>query len=233
MKTGIIQSNFIPWRGYFDFIDDVELFIYHDDLQFTKSDWRNRNKIKTDKGLIWLTVPVYYNNVGQLICETRIDYSHKWIQKHKNQIAHNYHKSPFYRTYADDFFAIVNKGYETLSELNVNINNWIIEQLEITTEIRMSSEFNAVGSKTDRLIDILQKAGATSYVSGPAAKNYLEVAKFKDACIGLEYKVYEYNQYRQLHGCFEPNVSVLDLLFNCGKDSRRYLKSLKANEEVI
>jgi hypothetical protein len=234
MKVGIIQSNYIPWRGYFDFIDDVDLFIFYDDVQYTKNDWRNRNKIKTSNGLIWLTVPVLFKlTEGTLIQDAKIDYRTDWIRKHMDSIRFSYCKSGFYKSYSEEFFELLNRRFETISELNVNICRWVMEKLDIATELKMSSEFHAVGSKTDRLIDIIKKAGATSYLSGPAAKNYLEVEKFKEAGIGLEYKTYEYLEYPQLHGKFEPSISMLDLLFNCGKDSRKYLKSIKPNEKVI
>lgn len=233
MKVGIIQSCFVPWRGYFDFIDDVDLFIYHDDLQYTKNDWRNRNKIKTQNGLEWITVPVNYKTVSQLICETKIDYSQKWQKKMKNKIVAAYSKAPYFKKYADAFFELLFEHYENISELNVNINKWILTILNIKTKINMSREFSPVGSKTDRLIDILKKVGATVYLSGPSAKNYLEEEKFKSAGIDLEYKAYEYKEYPQLYGKFEPNVTVLDLLFNCGDNSRDFLKSLKPNERVV
>ena len=235
MRVGIIQSNYIPWRGYFDFIDDVDLFIYLDDVQYTSRDWRNRNKIKTSHGIIWLTVPVIFsrNYIAIKIEDAKIDYSQKWVKKHTNSLRHGYSKAPYFKQYAAEFFEILNKGFETISELNVYINRWIMQKLDIKTEARMSSEFMAVGPKTDRLIDILRKVGATSYLSGPAAKSYIEVNKFRDAGISLEYKVYEYPEYPQLYGKFEPSVTVLDLLFNCGNESRKYLKSFKPNEKVI
>lgn len=234
MKVGIIQSNYIPWRGYFDFIDDVDLFMFYDDVQYTKNDWRNRNKIKMANGLIWLTVPVLFKlSEGILIQDAKIDYRTDWVRKHMDSIRFSYCKSGFYRSYSEEFFYLLSKRFETISELNVNICKWIMKKLDITPEIKMSSAYHASGSRTDRLIDILKKAGATSYLSGPAAKNYLEVEKFKEAGIWLEYKTYEYLEYPQLHGKFEPSVSILDLLFNCGKDSRKYLKSIKPNEKVI
>ena len=234
MKVGIIQSNYIPWRGYFDFIDDVDLFIFYDDVQYSKRSWRNRNRIKIPNGLIWLTVPVLINpNEGTLIQNVKINYRLDWIKKHMDSIKFSYGRAPFFKMYSEDFFDILNQKFETISELNLNINKWIIEKFDIDTKIKMSSEFNGVGSKTDRLIDILTKARATSYLSGPAAKDYLEIEKFKKAGIDLEYKVYEYYEYPQRYGKFEPNVSVLDLLFNCGEDSKDYLKSLKPNEKVI
>lgn len=234
MRVGIIQSNYIPWRGYFDFIDDVDLFIFYDDVQYTKNDWRNRNKIKTANGLIWLTVPALFKLAeNTLIEDVKIDYKKDWVKKHIDSVRFSYSKSPYFKAYADEFFNILNKRFDTISGLNINVITWIMSELDIKTNIKMSSEFNAGGTKTDRLIDILKKAGATSYLSGPSAKSYLEVDKFREAGIVLEYKVYEYEEYPQLYGRFEPSVTVIDLLLNCGKDSRKYLKSLRPNEKVV
>lgn len=234
MRVGVIQSCYIPWRGYFDFIDDVDLFIFYDDVQYTKHDWRNRNKIKTANGLIWLSVPVLCRlNDNIQIQNAKIDYKSNWVKKHIDSIRFSYCKTPYFKTFSEEFFDILNKRHETISSLNINIIKWIAQKLNIKTEMKMSTEFDPVGVKTDRLIDILKKASATSYLSGPAAKNYLDVGKFKNAGIGLEFKGYEYAEYPQLHGPFEPHVSVLDLLFNCGPDSRKYLKSLKSNEKVL
>ena len=233
MRVGITQSNYIPWRGYYDFINDVDLFISYDDVQYTQRDWRNRNRIKTPNGLQWLIVPVRHYKRTQRICDTLIDYSQPWQRKHINTIKTNYHKAPFYHLYADEFFTIIEQRHETISELNIALSRWIMEKLSITTPLKISSEFNPVGSKTDRLIDILQKANATTYLSGPKAKDYLEPEKFVSAGIQLEYKSYKYKDYPQLWGPFEPAVSVLDLLFNCGENSREYLKSLSENEEYI
>lgn len=234
MRVGIIQSNYIPWRGYFDFIDDVDLFIYLDDVQYTARDWRNRNRIKTINGLIWLTVPVFFSRKNNLAIEdVQIDYSQKWVEKHMSSIRHAYSKAKHYGRYAEMFFDILRQKYASISELNRNINNWVMAELHIKTRTKMSSDFRPIGSKTDRLLDLLNKAGATSYLSGPSAKEYLDADKFATAGIGLNYKVYEYPEYPQLYGGFEPHVSVLDLLFNCGPDSRKYLKSLKSNEKAL
>lgn len=233
MRVGIIQSNYIPWRGYFDFIDEVDLFIFHDDLQYTKNDWRNRNKIKTDQGTIWLTVSVYNKSSSQLICDTAIDYSHGWNQKHINQLQQWYIKAPYFSEYRNEVFDILKHRFSTISDLNSTLCKWIMGKLDMKTPILLSSEFQPQGKKTERVMDILKKVGATTYLSGPAAKGYLEEDKFKHAGIDLEYKVYEYPEYPQLYGKFEPQVSVLDLIFNCGKESRKYLKSLKPNEKVI
>lgn len=231
MRVGIIQSNYIPWRGYFDFIDDVDLFIYLDDVQYTDRDWRNRNRIKTSNGLIWLTVPVLFSRKNHLAVEdVPIDYSQKWVEKHINSIRHAYSKANHYYQYSELFFDILRNKCASISELNRNINHWIMDELQIKTPTKMSSDFRPTGSRTDRLLDLLKKAGGTSYLSGPSAKNYLETDKFTTAGISLHYKTYDYPEYPQLYGRFEPQVSVLDLLFNNGPDSRKYLKSLKPNE---
>lgn len=231
MKVGIIQSNYIPWRGYFDFIDDVDLFVLYDDVQYSKGDWRNRNKIKTPHELMWLSVPVKYRKLSQRINDTPIDYSQPWQRKHTNAVKTNYHKAPYYHLYADEFFAIIEQRFETISDLNIMLSRWVMEKLSITTPLRMSSEFSPVGSKTDRLIDILKKVNANTYLSGPKAKDYLETEKFVAVEIQLEYKSYQYRDYPQLWGPFEPAVTILDLLFNCGEYSREYLKSLRENEK--
>lgn len=233
MKVGIIQSNYIPWRGYFDLIDDVDLFIFYDDVQYTKNDWRNRNRIKTANGLIWLTIPVLFKlSEKTSIQDAKIDYKKHWLRKHEDSILFSYAKAPFFKDYAEDLFSILNKKYVTISELNITLIKWIMQKININTEIKMSSEFRSTGIKTARLINILKQAGATSYLSGPSAKAYLDAKMFRTAGIDLEYKGYEYIEYPQLYGKFEPQVSIIDLLFNCGENSIEYLKSLSPNEKV-
>jgi hypothetical protein len=229
MIVGIIQPNYLPWRGYFDIIDDVDIFIFYDDIQYTKNDWRNRNKIKTSNGTGWITVPVNHKHLSQLICNTSIDYSQNWINKHTNLFNQWYKKAQYFDMYIDEILKILMMKHPTISELNITLSRWIIKQLNIKTKLYLSSEFNVHGSKTDRLIRLLKKVNATSYLSGPAAKQYIDENLFRDADIGLLYKLYEYTNYPQLHGTFEPNVSTIDLLFNCGPESRNYLKSRQSN----
>jgi hypothetical protein len=233
MKVGIIQSNYIPWKGYFDFIDDVDLFVLFDDVQYTNRDWRNRNKIKTREGMSWLTVPVKNRHAVQTIQETEIDYSEPWQENHLNKIKENYLKAPHYGTFIQNFFDLISKKYGSISELNISLIKWLMKELNINTPLIMSSELNPVGNKTDRLIDILKKVNANMYLSGPAASGYLEVEKFKKEGIGLEYKSYSYTEYGQLFGVFEHGVTILDLIFNCGSDVRMYFKSLEPNKEVF
>jgi len=233
VKVGIIQSNYLPWRGYFDFIDEVDLFIFHDDLQYTKNDWRNRNKIKTDAGTPWITVSVTYKNTTQLICNTSIDYSTRWNKKHINQFKQWYSNAPFFAAYSTELFEILQRPFETISSLNITLCFWIMEKLDIKTPTRLSWEFAPQKNKTERLIDLLKKVHATSYLSGPAAKNYLDEDLFIQNRISLEYKSYDYAPYSQLWGDFIGEVTVLDLLFNMGPSAKNHLKSLTQNEIAV
>ena len=233
MKVGVIQSCYLPWRGSFDFIDSVDLFIIHDDIQMTKQDWRNRNKIKTPDGVKWITVPCIHGPVSQLIQDTRVDYGQKWQNKHINLLTQSYGKAPFFKEYAPEIFATLKVRYDSISALNVALTKLINRFLEIRTPIRMSSEFQLSGTKTARLIELMTKLQADCYVSGPAAKDYIQNELFAEKGIRLEYKSYDYPEYPQLYGAFEPAVSVLDLLFNAGPEARKYLKSRQPNECAV
>jgi hypothetical protein len=225
MKVGMIQSNYIPWRGYFDFIDDVDLFLFYDDVQYTHRDWRNRNRIKTRNGPVWLSVPVVHNS-ETLIQDARIDYQNRWVEKHLRTLRFEYRASAHLANYIDEFSDILQSRPATISGLNVAICRWVMGKLGIRTETRMSSEFCVSGDKFVRPLTILKRIGATSYLSGPSAKPYTDPRAFAEAGVRLEYKTYTYSEYPQLHGPFEPNLTVLDLLFNCGEASRNHLKSL-------
>lgn len=231
MKVGIIQSNYLPWRGYFDFIDSVDLFVILDDVQFTARDWRNRNRIKTHNGLQWLTVPVHYRrHEAQRICETAIDHSRNWQRDHFQSVALNYARAP----HVLEVLAILHAAFDakpaTISELNVALMTSLCGYLRITTPLRFSAEFGANGVKTERLIAILQSVGATTYVSGPGAKAYLDESQFRQAGIRLEWKTYSYPDYPQLWGPFEGAVSVIDLIANCGPEARLLLKAQASND---
>ena len=225
MKVGILQSNFLPWRGYFDFIRETDLFIIHDDLQYTKGDWRNRNRIKTPRGLAWITVPVHYHHTSQLIEETSIDDSTPWVKKMLNRISESYRQAPCFEPYFSELADVLNRPAESISELNLRLIHWICSRLEIDTPIKLSREYHPEGTKTQRLIGILQQANASTYLSGPAAKVYLIPELFERAGIQLQYKQYEYPKYDQLYPPFESRVSVIDLLFMKGREAITYMEN--------
>ena len=225
MRVGVIQSNYLPWRGYFDFIDDVDLFVFHDDVQFTKGDWRNRNRLKTADGTRWMTVPVHYDRTAQRICDTTIDYSRHWQRDHRNAITASLTHAPFLA----DVLALLQPSWDarhqTISDLNVALIEAVCHYLDIRTPLRMSSDFRLHGARTERLIELLTAVGATTYLSGPAARAYLDEEQFERAGIRLEYKEYSYPAYPQQWGAFEGGVSIVDTIANCGPATRHVLKS--------
>lgn len=224
-KIAISQSNYIPWKGYFDLIASVDEFILFDDMQYTKRDWRNRNKIKTPKGPVWLSVPVqvkgkYY----QSIRDTRIN-GDEWAQSHLRSMQLNYAKAPHFQEILDLIKPIYDGRISMLSELNHAFIVAICQYLGIDTKITNSWDYGVVDGKSERLLDLCQKAGADSYISGPAAKGYLDVELFEDAGMKVCWFDYDnYPEYPQLWGEFVHQVSIVDLLFNCGKDSSHRLK---------
>ena len=233
MRVGVIQSSYIPWRGYFDFIASVDRFVFHDDIQYTKSDWRNRNRIKTSKGTEWLTVPVHHKDISQLICETNIDSSTVWQHKHLRKFKENYRDAPYAKVAMDILASVQVAHSSTISCLNVELTSRICEYLGIVTPLMHSSELALVGTRTDRLIDLLKKLHATTYLSGPSADAYLDKEAFRMNGIRLEYKSYDYGPYPQLWGPFEGAVTVLDLIANCGPDAKNHIRSRMPNQVII
>ena len=223
-RVAILQSNYIPWRGYFDIIGLVDEFIIYDDSQFTKNDWRNRNKIKTRDGLKWLTVPVGID-IKRKIYEVEIRDS-RWQLQHWEMLHHNYRKADFYNEVSAIIAPLyLNKQYTNLSSLNLEIIKTICDYLEIKTTITDSRNYILDEGKTDRLVSLCRQSYANTYLTGPSAKNYIDENKFKDSDIEIKWMNYEnYPIYQQLWGDFVPQVSILDLLFNAGKFSRNYMK---------
>jgi hypothetical protein len=223
-RVAILQSNYIPWKGYFDIIHDVDVFIFYDDLQYTKSDWRNRNKIKTPGGAEWITIPVG-TDAHRLICEVEIRDS-EWQMKHWKTIRQHYGKCPYFDRYQAFFEDVyLSRQWHNLSELNQHLIRSIAAQfLNITTEFHDSRDYSLGGQKLDRLMELLTKSSAVSYVSGPAAKDYIEPSRFADAGIELVWKDYSgYPEYPQRFPPFQHGVSILDLLFNAGPDAPWYI----------
>ena len=223
MKVGISQSNYIPWRGYFDLIKRCYLFIILDDVQYTTRDWRNRNKIKIHSGTQWLTIPVGRISRDKRICDVILpDVS--WQQDHWNKIREAYKNTKYfniYRVFFEELYFGYN--YHTLSCLNRSFIDCICRLLGITTIIKDSRDYSAKGYKKERILNILKEVGGTKYYSGPAAKDYITDDDFKDNGIDVHWMNYNYPNYPQIHGPFEPYVSVIDLIFNTGDDAPKYL----------
>lgn len=225
-RVAIVQSNYIPWRGYFGLISSVDEFILYDDMQYTRRDWRNRNKIKTSQGLLWLTVPVdvkgkYY----QKICQTRVSDQH-WRKQHWQTILQNYKKAQYFSDIASWLEPLyLNSDEWMLTAINKQFISAICDYLNITTKISQSSDYHLVDGKTERLVDLCRQAGAGAYLSGPAAREYIDDTVFREHHIQLHWADYSgYRPYSQLWGGFEPYVSIIDLLFNCGRGAIDHIK---------
>lgn len=230
-KIAILQSNYIPWKGYFDLIAAVDEFILYDDMQYTRRDWRNRNLIKTAQGTQWLTVPVVVKGrYDQAIKDTRIE-NDGWRTKHWQTLLHQYKKARHFKEISGWLEPLYNEQYEFLSDLNRKFIEHICAYLGIKTKISSSSDFNLLDGKTERLADLCRKAGGTEYISGPSAKSYIDKSVFEEYGIALTWFDYQgYAEYPQLHGPFEHGVSIVDLLFNCGRESADYMRYV--NEAV-
>ncbi|MBU0720408.1 WbqC family protein [bacterium] len=226
-KIAISQSNYIPWKGYFDMINMVDEFILYDDVQYTRRDWRNRNKIKTQHGLKWLSIPVEAKGkYFQKINETKIS-DKEWGARHWSILQQNYAHTKYFTRYKEIFEELyLNSNEEYLSKINYKFIMAINKLLGITTKIRDSGEFNLADGQTERLLTICKDSNADIYLSGPAAKEYFDEDLAQKEGIKVEWM--DYSGYREYHQCFEPfehAVSILDLLFNEGHNAHKFMKS--------
>ena len=227
MKVVILQPSYIPWRGTFHQIQKADLFVFYDCVQYDAEGWRNRNQIKTAAGPLWLTIPVRakgHTTLGTAIKEVPIDPVKPWRSKHLRSIEQSYAKAPHFARYAPLLREFYARTDERLADFTCEFTIALARELGIAhTRFVRSSTLAAQGAKTDRLLSILEQVGATHYLSGPAARGYLEEDKLTAAGITLEYMHYDYPAYPQLHGAFQPHLSIVDLLCNAGPDAARYI----------
>lgn len=229
-KIAILQSNYIPWKGYFDMIAAVDEFILYDDMQYTRRDWRNRNQIKTPQGVQWLTVPVQVKGkYDQKIKDTLIDGS-DWSIAHWKALVQNYRRAPYFDEIAAWLEPLyIDRSYTHISQLNRRFIEAVCQYLCIKTVITHSWDYTLLDGKTERLADLCKQAGATEYISGPSAKDYVEESIFTDMNIKLSWFDYSgYPEYPQLWGEFTHGVTILDLLFNCGIDAPQYMRYVRS-----
>lgn len=240
MKAVIVQSSFMPWMGFFHLIEISDVFVFYDDVQYTIRDWRNRNRIRTQKQWIWLSVPVKLErpHFEYRICEVPISYDHKWVKKHLNSIINSYQRSAYF----DEFFPIIqgidNKRPDYLSTLNYEIILAICDYLGINKPQFIFSQDMDIPkehAKTDRLLAVLERIGGVkTFISGPKAKSYLETNKFTEKGINVVWHDYQQPYYEQnLWGSniFISNMSIIDLIFNHGKESMQILTRKKVIEK--
>lgn len=228
-RVAILQSSYIPWKGYFDIIHDVDEFIFLDDVQYTKQNWRNRNRIKTAQGAVWLTIPVG-PSLKRRICD--VELPNGWAQEHWRRIEDAYVHAPHFETYRSFFRKIyLGTSWQQLSEFNQHLIRVVSHDLlGIATRFRDSREFDLSSKNEDRVLELLQHTGADIYVSGPAAKAYLDPVRFARSGIEVIWKSYEgYPEYPQHHPPFRHDVTVLDLLFHTGSDASHFIWGWRAD----
>lgn len=227
MKCVILQPSYIPWRGYFDQIYQADTFIFYDDVQYDKHGWRNRNRIKTSQGTRWLTIPVQTKgNVTEHIPinQIKIDWRQPWNRKHWATIQQAYCKAPYFDQYVPLLEPFYRQPTELLADFTIDLTIALAGALGIShTRFLRSSSLNIGGTKTERLINILTHVGASDYLSGPSAQDYIEPQKFAAAGINLAYIVYNYPEYPQLYPPYDGQVSILDLLFMTGPKALQYI----------
>ena len=228
MRVTILQPSYLPWLGFFEQMARSDKFVLLDDVQYTRRDWRNRNKVRVSEGWVWLTVPVQQKSrFAQSLLETRIDNSVPWRRKHLETLRQHYGKAPFFEKYFPRCQQIYEKDWEFLFDLCLETIQFLKEEIGIETPLLRSSELKTSGTKAERLISICRGLGATHYLSGESASDYISEEDFSGQGIGLEYQNYEHPVYPQRYPGFVPHLSAIDLLFNCGEQSLGILKQDK------
>ena len=223
-KVAILQSNYIPWKGYFDLIAKADVFVIYDEVQYTKNDWRNRNMIQTASGLQWITIPVRQERLVQKIYESKVVIDN-WAKKHVATLQGNYAKAVHFKSYKDQIFSLYENQSNFISEVNVTLIRGICKILGIGTEIIDSRELNLEGDRNNRLLEACKKLNAKTYISGPAARSYLDVDLFNKEGIEIFWMDYSnYKEYKQVFEPFQHSVTVLDLIFNTGAEAKNYMK---------
>jgi hypothetical protein len=225
--VAILQSSYIPWKGYFDLINRVDEFVLFDTAQYTRRDWRNRNRIKTAAGLRWLTIPVLAKGRYLQSVESTEIVDPSWGEHHWMTLSHEYACAPFFRAYRTQFEDLyLGHKERLLSRVNFRFLTAICSMLGIRTRFSWSSDYPEIEGKSERLLHWCKLLNATEYLTGPAAKNYIDENLFTDAGITVTYMDYSgYPEYHQLHPPFEHTVSILDLIFNEGPNAVRFMKS--------
>ena len=225
MRVTILQPSYLPWLGFFEQMSRSDKFVLLDDVQYTRRDWRNRNKVRVKEGWVWLTVPVQQKSrFSQSLLETRIDNSVSWRRKHLETLRQHYCKAPFFEKYFPRCQQVYEKDWTFLFDLCLETIQFLKEEMGIETPLLRSSEMKPGGEKTERLVSICRELGATHYLSGESGSNYIAEEDFSSQGIALEYQNYEHPVYPQRYTGFVPHLSAIDLLFNCGEQSLGILK---------
>jgi hypothetical protein len=227
MKTlALLQPSYLPWIGYFNQVLSVDEFVFLDDVQYTKNDWRNRNRIKTPTGSLWLTLPVNdKNRISSKLLINQVEIkNNNDLLKHLTTIEMNYKKAKYYSEFYPILKDFLSQDWKMLSELNIDFIDLVLSYLGIKKKIHKSSDFDIEQTtKMDRIIKICNLFGADRYLSGSAAKDYINIDIFKRSNISVEFQNYDHPYYPQIWGEFISHLSIIDLLLNNGRKSINYI----------
>lgn len=226
----VLQPGYLPWLGFFDQMRRSDVFVYYDDVQFDKHGWRNRNRIKSPQGQPhWLTVPVRHGGFPRIL-DVEVDNRTPWARKHVETVRHFYARAPHLKPYLPELEQLLQRHWERLVDLDMAVAALVCRWLRLTPNVLRSSEIGVEGERSERLLRFCQALGATRYLSGNAAKSYLDVPLFERHGIAVEWQDYEPPAYPQLHGEFVPYLSALDLVLNCGEESGGVLSGRMKDE---
>jgi hypothetical protein len=223
MIVTIHQPQYLPWLGYFDKMDQADVFVLLDNVQFKKNEWQNRNRIKTAQGWQWITVPTLYR-FPSLIRDVQINVDVPWAHKHRQALFTHYCRAPYFQQHSNFFTATYTQRWQNLADLNVHVIRYLTTALGINTPLVLASALPTSEEPTERLITICKALGATAYLSGKDGGKYLQAARFAEEGIDLLFQDFNHPVYAQLYGEFLPQLSAIDLLLNCGSASLSILR---------
>ena len=232
--VAIHQPEYLPWLGFFKKMMNVELFVFLDDVQFRKKGWQNRNRIRINDGTTLLSIPVHTHSYPK-INEVTIDNEKNWSIRHKKSILYNYARAPYFDEIKDFVESIFEKKFQYLVDLNTEIIKFIMNELEIKSKIVFSSELEISKKGSDRVLDICKAVGADHYITGTFwAESNLRVEEFKKSNIDVEFQKFQHPIYKQIHGEFIPEMSIIDLLFNEGrKEAKKILQNSISSSHIV
>lgn len=224
------QPNYIPWLGYFDLVDRADVWVWYDDVQYTRRDWRNRNRVAAGGEPIWLTVPVLnQEHQDKLICEIEIDHQQPWVRKHLGTLRHLYRASPFFEPVFGLVCGHLEAAPKLLADLTIGLNEDLCRFLGIGAGFLRSSQMSGIeGAKDRRILSVCQRLGPSIYLSGPAARGYLTPEAFVREGIDLRYISYHYDEYPRGDQPPRTDLSIVDALFWLGP--RATLELIRRNQ---
>lgn len=225
----VLQPGYLPWLGFFDQLRRADVFVYYDDVQYDKHGWRNRNRIKTQTGPLWLTVPVRHSAGASgrdfpRIIDVEIDGRTPWGRKHATTIRQAYARAPYLDRYMPALEELLQRRWERLVDLDMVVADLMAGWFGLQRRIERSSALGIGGEKSERLVSICRHFSAATYLSGDSAQNYLDVPLFERHGIHVEWQQFTHPVYPQLHGDFVPHLSAIDLILNCGDAAASVLR---------